>query len=274
MRRPRGAGRLLAGIVVAPLLLATLFPFLWMVSAALRPGAELVNGTPPLLPGTFTTENFARLLAMCPMARFLLNSLVYALGTTALALLLNGLAAYAFACMEFPGRERLFALLLVTMMVPVQVTLVPMFLILRQAGLLNSMLGLILPGGASVVGIFLLRQFMREIPRELLDQARIDGCSEWALFSRVVLPLSRPVFASLAVFTFVGTWNEFLGPLIVMMQESSYPLPVALATLAGEFGSETGLMMAGAVLTVLPSLAVFLAAQRHYLRNITAGAIR
>ncbi len=273
MSRP-GRPRLLAGLVVAPLLLATLFPFLWMVSASLRPGAELVNGTPSLLPGALTAENFDRLLSLCPMGRFVWNSLLYSLATTALALLLNGLAAYAFACMEFPGRERLFSLLLVTMMVPVQVTFIPMFLILRALGLLNSTLGLVLPGGASVVGIFLLRQFMREIPRELLDQARIDGCSEWTLFLRVVLPLSRPVFASLAVFTFVGTWNEFLGPLIVMMQEGTFPLPVALASLNGEYGGETGMMMAGAVLTVLPSLAVFLAAQRHYLRQITAGAIR
>jgi multiple sugar transport system permease protein len=163
---------------------------------------------------------------------------------------------------------------MMSLLVPLQVTLVPLFLTLKYLGLLNTFAGLILPGSASVVGIFLLRQFMRDLPGEVLEQARIDGCSDFDLFWRIVLPLCRPIMATMAVFTFVGIWNEFLGPLVIMLRESGYPLPVALANLSSEHGGETGMLMAGAMLTVLPSVLVFIVAQRHYLKGITAGAVR
>ncbi len=255
-------------------LCVNLFPFFWMVTTSLKPEAEIGQADPTILPRTWTLEHYERLSSIFTLWRHLLNSLMYAGSITAISLLFNALAAFGFSCLEFPGRERLFSLLLLTMFVPTQVTLVPVFLILKHLGLLNTMAGLILPGAASIVGIFLLRQFMQQLPGEILEQARIDGCSDLVLFWKIVLPLSKPSLVTLAVFTFVGTWNQFLGPMVIMLRESGYPIPVALAALQGKHETEWGLLMAGAVVTILPSLAVFLLAQRYYLQGITRGAIR
>ncbi|RCK80945.1 MAG: N-Acetyl-D-glucosamine ABC transport system, permease protein 2 [Candidatus Ozemobacter sibiricus] len=272
-RLPRGE-RLAFVALLAIILALTLFPFLWMLSTSFKVQAEIRSTRPTLLPEKWTIANYRDLLAVFPMVRHLINSLLYAGGVTLLSLACNSLAAFAFACLAFPGRERLFALLVLTMMVPMQVTLMPLFLVLKYLGLLNTLAGLVLPGGASVLGIFLMRQFMKDLPQELLEQARLDGCSEFDLFWRVVLPLCKPILASLGVFTFVGAWNELLGPLVIMLRESGFPLPVALATLSSEHGGEWGMMMAGAVLAVIPSLLVFVLAQQHYLKGITAGAVR
>jgi len=268
------AGRLVFLLFLTGAALITLFPFFWMLSTSFKVQVELASRRVTLLPQVWTLENYRQLFANFAMFRHFGNSLIYAGGTTAISLVLNSLAAFAFACLSFPGRERLFTLLMMSLLIPLQVTLVPLFLTLKYLGLLNSFAGLILPGSASVVGIFLLRQFMRELPTEVLEQARIDGCSDLALFWYIVLPLCRPILATLAVFTFVGVWNEFLGPLVIMLRESGFPLPVALASLSSEHGGETGMLMAGAVLTILPSVLVFILAQRHYLKGITAGAVR
>ncbi len=260
--------------LLAVVLAASLFPFFWMLTTSFKVQREIQTPRPTILPAEWTLVNYRDLLDAFPMIRHLGNSVLYAGGVTLLSLACNSLAAFAFACLSFPGRERLFTLLLLSMMVPMQITLLPLFLTLKFLGLLNTMAGLVLPGGASVLGIFLLRQFMKDLPVELLEQARLDGCGEFTLFWRVVLPLCRPIFASLGVFTFVTAWNELLGPLVIMLRESGYPLPVALATLNSEHGGEWGMMMAGAVLAVIPSLLVFVLAQRHYLRGITAGAVR
>jgi multiple sugar transport system permease protein len=252
----------------------TLFPFFWMVSTSFKVQVELASRKVTLLPQTWTLENYRQLFTYFSVVRHFANSLVFAGGTTVISLVLNSLAAFAFACLTFPGRERLFTLLMMTLLVPLQVTLVPLFLTLKYLGLLNTLAGLILPGSASVVGIFLLRQFMRDLPKEILEQAKIDGCTDFDLFWRIVLPLCKPIIATMSVFTFVGVWNEFLGPLVIMLRESGYPLPVALANLSSEHGGETGMLMAGAMLTVLPSVLVFILAQRHYLKGITAGAVR
>lgn len=275
MKTAPGRWRILfSSTLLVAMLAIHLFPFGWMLATSFKPETEIVASAPTLLPQVWTLDNYRRLAEIFPVVRHLSNSLLYAGGATLLSLLLNALAAYAFSCIEFPGRERLFALLLLTMFVPSQVTLIPVFLILKGMGVLNTMTGLILPASASVLGIYLLRQFMRELPREILEQAELDGCSDWAVFSRIVLPLSRPILATLAAFTFVGCWNDFLGPLVIMLKESGYPIPVALASLRGTNQSDWGLLMAGAVTTMVPSLAVFLVAQRYYLQGITRGAVR
>ncbi len=255
-------------------LCVTLFPFLWMVSSSFQDPVELGRKAHPFIPTKLTLENYRLLLSSVNLPMHFLNSLLYAGGVMILSLFFNSLAAFAFACLRFPGREKLFTLLMMTLMVPLQVTLLPLFLTLKYLGLLNSIAGLVLPASATVVGIFLIRQFMLDLPQEILEQARLDGCSELQLFRLIVMPMCRPILATMAVFTFVGTWNEFLGPLVIMLRESGYPLPVALASLNTQRGGEMGLLMAGAVLTVLPSVLVFLLAQRHYLKGITAGAIR
>ncbi|MEW6711006.1 MAG: carbohydrate ABC transporter permease [Candidatus Riflebacteria bacterium] len=261
-------------IFVLTVLFLNLLPFALMLFTSFKAEVEITSAASAFFPENWTLDNYRHLASIFNVWGHLLNSLLFAGGVTLISLVLNALAAYAFACIEFPGREKLFSLLLLTMFVPSQVTLIPTFLILKYLGLLNTLVGLILPGSASVVGIFLLRQFMKELPMEILDQAEIDGCSDFQKFFRIILPLSKPSLMTLAVFTFVGCWNEFLGPLVVMLKESGYPIPVALATLRGTHQTEWGMLMAGAVMTMLPSIVVFLLAQRYYLEGITRGAVR
>jgi multiple sugar transport system permease protein len=254
--------------------LVTLFPFAWMVGTSFKPQSEICTRTPTLLPAEPTLEHFRGLLEAASLGRGFLNSLIFAVGVTVLSLLVNALAAYAFARLRFPGRERLFALLLVTMMVPGQVTMMPVFLILKTLGWLNSWTGLIVPGISSVFAIFLLRQFMSEIPEEILESARIDGCTEFQTFWNVVLPLCLPALATLAIFNFIGAWNDFLWPLIIMLREDMQTLPVMLANLNGQYNTDWGLLMAGAVVVVTPVIIVFLFAQRYYIEGIAAGAVK
>jgi multiple sugar transport system permease protein len=203
-----------------------------------------------------------------------INSLIVALGLTFFSVIINALAGYAFAKQSFPGKENLFTLLLLTMMIPGQVTMMPVFLILRSLGFLNSYWGLIIPGSASVFAIFMLKQFMSEIPDELLDAARIDGAGELRIFWSIVLPLCKPVIATLIIFNFMGSWNEFLWPLIIMLKEEMYTLPVALANLNGQHNTEWGLLMAGSVVVVVPVIFLFLSVQKYYIKGISAGAIK
>lgn len=255
-------------------LIFTLFPFVWMISTSFKSPGEIFTETPTLIPSQPTLENFSNLLKSANLGRSFLNSLVFALGMTFLSVICNAMAAYGFAKLSFPGREKIFALLLLTMMVPGQVTMMPVFLILKTMGLLNTFTGLIIPGIASVFGIFMLRQFMRAIPEEILEAARIDGCSEFRIFFSIMLPLCRPILATLAIFSFIGAWNEFFWPLVIMLREDMQTLPVALANLNGQFNTDWGLLMAGSVLVVVPVILVFLLAQKHYIKGIAAGGVK
>lgn len=266
------ARRLPFALFVAASLAATLLPFAWMALESVAPPLSEGFGLHRHLPAAWRLDHYRDLFARAPVPRFLWNSLVFALGLTTLSLLFNTMAAYAFARIEFPRRERLFALLVLTMMVPSQVTLIPVFLILRSLGLLDTHLGLILPGAAHVYGILMVRSFVRDLPDELFEAARIDGATEFTIYRRIALPLCRPILATLAVTSFVNTWNEFLLPLVVAQDESSYTLPVALASLHAQHSGAWGMMMAGAVVAALPSTLVFLLAQRQYLRGLTAGS--
>jgi multiple sugar transport system permease protein len=255
-------------------LIFTLFPFIWMVSTSCKGPAEIFTQTPSIIPKAPTLDNFRNLLQAANLGRSFLNSLIFAIGMTILSVLCNAMAAYGFAKLSFPGREKLFALLLLTMMVPGQVTMMPVFLILKSLGLLNSFTGLIIPGVASVFGIFMLRQFMQAVPEEILEAARIDGCGEFRIFFMIMLPLCRPILATLAIFSFIGAWNEFFWPLIIMLREDMQTLPVALANLNGQFNTDWGLLMAGSVLVVIPVIIVFLMAQKHYIRGIADGGVK
>ncbi len=252
----------------------TLFPFIWMLSTSVKGSDEIFTRTPTVIPRHWTWQHYRDLFSALDMARHLFNSVVYAVGTTVFSVLFNAMSGYAFAKLRFPGREKLFTLLLVTMMVPGQVTMMPVFMILKHLHLLNTYTGLILPGTAAVFAIFMLRQFMMEIPEEILEAARVDGCSEAMIFFKIMLPLCRPIIATLVIFTFIGSWNEFLWPLIIMLREDRYTLPVALANLNGQYFTDWGLLMAGAVIVVIPAIAVFLMAQKHYIQGIAAGSVK
>ncbi len=197
-----------------------------------------------------------------------------AVGVTVLSLLFNSMAGYAFARLRFSGRERIFGILLSALVIPAQVGMLPLFLLLKEMHLVNTYWGVIIPGLASVFGIFLIRQFMLSIPQELLEAARIDGAGELRIYWSIVMPLARPILATLAIFTFMSTWNDFMWPLIVLTDQSHYTLPVTIASLVGEHAQDVELMMAGSVVTVLPVLALFLFLQRYYIAGLMMGSVK
>lgn len=272
MTRPWKVAGLDLILLVGALLAAA--PLLWMVSASLMQPGEANNSPPPLVPKQPTLENYRALFTSLSLGRYFLNSAAISLGATLLAVLIVSMAGYAFAKLRFRGRERVFRALLAGMVIPGQVAMLPMFIILREMGLINTLLGAMIPVLAPIYGIFLVRQYALAIPNDLLDAARLDGASEWRIFRSVVLPTISPVLATLGVFTFLSAWNDFMWPLIVLSDQSRYTLPVALANLAGEHVQDVELMMGGAVVTVLPVFVAFLFLQRYYVQGIMAGSLK
>lgn len=273
MTRPTGTSVAVHAALIA-LAVLTALPLVWMVSASLMPAGAASALPPPFWPRGVTLEHYRALFATADMGRYLLNSLLLSATVTAGSLLFNSLAGYAFAKLRFAGRDRLFAVLLGALVIPAPVAMLPLFLEMRALGLVNTYAGVVVPGLATVFGIFLVRQFALGLPESLLEAARMDGAGEFRLYWSVALPLMRPALATLAVFTFMGTWNDFLWPLIVLTDDARYTLPVALASLSRERVQDTELMMAGAVVTVLPVLGVFLALQRYYVQGILVGSVK
>jgi multiple sugar transport system permease protein len=253
---------------------AALGPLVWMVSVSFMAPGEASSTPPPLLPSAPTLGNYRELLAQTSMGRGFINTLLLAMGATLLALIFNVSAGYAFAKLRFAGRERLFRLLLGALLIPAQVAMIPLFLMLKSMGLVNTYLGVLLPPAANIFGIFLVRQYALSIPDDLLEAARIDGAGEVRLFWSIVLPVLGPILVTLAIFTFLGSWNDFLWPLIVLTDDSRHTLPVALASLTREHVQDSELMMAGGVITVFPVLALFVVLQRYYIQGLLAGSIK
>jgi len=270
---PRLRAALLYGVLILGAA-ATLFPLAWMVSASLMPTGQATSYPPRLLPSRVTFEHYGALFTRLSLGKYLLNSTAIAVSATLVSLVTNSMAGYALAKLQFRGRERLFRLLVAGLVIPSQVTMLPLFLLLRAMGLVNTYVGAIVPAMATIFGIFLIRQYALSIPDDLLSAARLDGAGEWRLYWSIVLPSLRPVLATLAIFTFLGTWNDFLWPLVVLSDDAKYTLPVALAGLVGEHVQDTELMMAGSVLTVLPVLVLFVFLQRYYIEGIMAGSLK
>ncbi|HEY6723124.1 MAG TPA: carbohydrate ABC transporter permease [Polyangiaceae bacterium] len=254
--------------------LASVLPLFWMLSVSLMQRGEASQFPPPLVPSAATLDNYRALFSALGLGRSFLNSLLVASLSTLLSLCFNVTAGYAFAKLEFRGRDRLFRWLLGALVIPGQVAMIPLFLLLKELGLVNTYAGVVIPSLASVFGIFLVRQYAGSIPDELLEAARIDGAGELRTFVSVVLPTLTPIVVTLALFTFLGSWNDFLWPLIVLSDDDKRTLPVALAALSREHVQDRELMMAGSVLTVLPVLVLFLALQRYYLQGIFAGSVK
>jgi multiple sugar transport system permease protein len=271
-RRPFAT--LVVNLTLALAALVTLFPLAWMVSASLMAPGEASTYPPPLVPRAATLANYRVLFAEHGLLRQVANSLVIALLATGLSLAFNLTAGYAFAKLRFAGRERVFRLLLGALIVPAQVAMLPLFLMLKEMGLVNSYAGALVPWLASVFGIYLVRQYALAIPDEMLEAARIDGAGEVRIFVSVVLPTLKPIVVTLAVLTFLGAWNDFMWPLIVLTDHDVQTLPVALAALSREHVQDAELMMAGAVITVLPVLVLFLALQRYYVRGLLVGSVK
>ena len=246
----------------------TLLPFVWMAMTALKPGDEVMTNPPTWIPSHLAWENFPRSLSFFPFDRFLLNSTIVAVGATALQMLTACLAAYAFARLRFRGRTLLFLVYLGTLMVPQQVTIVPLFLMMRGVGWIDTFAALILPSAFHALGVFLLRQFFLTIPHELEEAAVMDGAGHLRILWQVILPLSRPALATLALFTFIREWNAFLWPLIATNQQPMRTVAVGLSLFMGQYGTEWHLLMAAATVTLLPVLALFLLAQRYFIEGV------
>ena len=252
----------------------TLLPLLWMLAASLMPPGEANSYPPRLWPSAITFEHYAALFTRLDLARYLLNSALLAGAVTLIALFVNSMAGYAFAKFRFRFRDRLFRGLLAAMVIPAQVAMLPLFLLLKQFGLINTYWGVIVPGMAGIFGIFLIRQYLLAIPDSLIDAARMDGAGEFRIYWSLILPLCRPILVTLAIFTFLGAWNDFMWPLIVLTDSDRYTLPVALANLLGEHVQDTELMMAGSVLTVLPVMVLFVVLQKYYIAGIMLGGMK
>ncbi len=270
----KSAAKIVLIAVSAILALLTASPLVWMVLASVMPAGQASSFPIRLLPDPVTFDHYAALIDRLHIGRYFLNSLIVSTSITLISLFVNSLAGYAFAKFRFGGRDRLFRMLLAALVIPAQVTMLPLFLMLNAMGLVNTYLGVIVPGIASIFGIFVIRQFALSIPDSLIEAARIDGAGDFRIYATIILPLCKPILVTLAIFTFMGTWNDFLWPLIVMTDDTMYTLPVALASLAGEHVQDTELMMAGSVITVLPVLILFMALQRYYIQGIMMGGVK
>ena len=273
----------LANTIVALLTALTIAPLFYMVIVSFMPRGESSNLPTPLWPSHWSMENYHELLVrrLIDGAWFdyrivpvLFNSVAIAAISTLLGLLLTVPAGYAFAKLRFRGRERLLKILIASLVVPGQVAMLPLFLIFKQLGLVNSYAGVILPSLAGIFAILFVRQATLAIPDEMIDAARIDGASEARIFVTIVLPLLTPIVVTLALFMFLGSWNDFLWPLIVLADQHLYTLPVAVAAIAREHSADGELMMAAAVVTTMPVLLLFLAMQRYYLTGLLGGSVK
>ena len=257
--------------VVALLVLA---PLLWMLAVSLMQPGQAAQFPPPLWPAHPTLDNYRTLFQDYGIGRYALNSLLVSTLATGLALLFVVPAGYAFAKLRFRGRDAIFQALVAALVVPGQIGMLPLFLELKAMGLVNSYAGALVPWLAGIFGIFMVRQFCLGIPNEMIEAARIDGAGEGAILGRIVMPALKPILITLALFVFLGSWNDFMWPLIVLADQDLYTLPVALAALSREHVQDNELMMAGSVVTTLPVLVLFLALQRHYLDGLLAGSVK
>jgi multiple sugar transport system permease protein len=288
MRRHARPTGVILHIILALGAVTMILPFLWMLSTSLKPESQIFRFPPVWIPSQWQWSNYTEAMEAAPFGRYFLNTAIFATAVTISNLLFCSMAAYAFARLHFRGRDLLFILVLGTMMIPGQVTMVPVFIMLKHwplaggndllgaggHGLLNSFTGLVLPGAVGAFGIFLLRQFFMTLPRELEDAARIDGCSEAGIYWRIILPLSRPALATLGIFTFTAAWNEFLWPLLIMSKDSMKTLQVGLQVFQTQYVTRWDLLMAGTVVITLPVLIIFLAGQRYFTRGIALSGIK
>ncbi|MBE9006551.1 carbohydrate ABC transporter permease [Fortiea sp. LEGE XX443] len=255
--------------------LITLFPLLWLISTALKSPTENILQSPPqLLPSQPTLGNFSTVWQSLPFAQYLYNSTLVSMLTVGLNLLFCALAAYPLARLSFPGRDWIFIAIVSTIMIPFQIVMIPLYILTVQLGLVNSYLGMIFPSLASAFGIFLLRQAFMSVPKEIEEAARMDGSSELGLWWHIMLPAIRPALVTLAIFVFIGSWSDFLWPLIVIQDEKLYTLPLGVAKLAGTFSLDWRLVAAGSIISIAPVLVLFLFLQRYIVPTETGSGVK
>jgi multiple sugar transport system permease protein len=274
-RTPARRALSIVGIVLLVIAaLAVVFPFVWMLLTSFRTQQEIFSQPGNLIPATFNLENYVRIWSELPFARLFLNSVIFAGGATIVSVFFDSLAAYALARLSFPGKTFAFLLVLATLMVPYQITLVPLFQTVFDLHWLDTYQGLIVPRATSAFGIFLLRQFFVSVPRDLDQAARIDGANEFRVYWSIMLPLAKPALATLAVFHFMNNWNDFLWPLVITSSENMRTLPAGLTLFSGQFVIDHGVLMAGATISLLPLALAFFFAQRYFVQGIATTGIK
>jgi multiple sugar transport system permease protein len=275
VRRP-GAGSLL--VTYAVLVVGALFfltPFAWMLSTALKPDGQVFTIPPQWIPDPIMWSNFRRLMTEIPFLRYLGNTVFVTALSVAFYLASSAVVAYGFAKIRWPGRETLFYLLLATLVLPPQVTLIPQFVLFQKLGWVGTFLPLVVPPlFGSAFAVFLLRQFYAAIPEDISDSARIDGASEWQIFTRIILPLSRPALATASLFIFIWTWTDFLNPLIYLTDDRLYTLAVGLQQLSSTRAAAWPLLMGGSLLMSLPIIVLFFFAQKTFIEGVSTGSLK
>ncbi|SDM88249.1 multiple sugar transport system permease protein [Paenibacillus sp. yr247] len=265
---------LLSHLILIVAAVVLMFPFVWMLSGSFKDNLEVVRMPPNLIPDTFKFSNYVEITKYFPIYRFLGNSVGISLVTTAAQIVVCAMAAFVFAKIPFRGRETLFVLYLITMMIPMQVTMTPLFIVFQKLHLTNTYLGLILPGIFSAYGTFLLRQHIMTIPDPLIEAARMDGASYVRVFMSIILPFSKPALATLAIFAFMASWNNFLWPLIITSDKELMTLPIGLSKLQGRWATEWNILMAGNVISFIPIFIVFLFASKYFIKGMTMSGVK
>lgn len=267
--------RFLVFLIVSLGALSMLVPFIWMISTSLKTDPEVFTFPPTWLPEAPQWSNYIDAFNVANFGRVFFNSTFVATVTTVFALLLNSMAAYAFSKFNFWGRDIIFILLLATMMIPFQITMIPIYLLFRELNLLNSYTGLIAPGIASAFGIFMMRQFMVSLPDDLIDAARIDGAGEFRIFFQIILPLLKAPLAALGIFTFMGSWNSYFLPLVIITRENLKTLPLFISSLsAGLYVQSWPMVMAATTIATLPIIIVFFSAQKYFIEGMALSGLK
>lgn len=290
LRLRRRLPNILVLIVLTAVAIVSLFPLYWLFATALTPASSTIKLPPQLIPIPATLQNFAdvirlsgqgklqlldNVLTMPRMLLWFINTLALALISTGVHVLFDTMAGYAFAKRKFPGSNLLFAMILAALMIPGQVTLVPLYLMISKAGMVDTFHGMLLPGLADVIGIFLIKQYIQTMPGELEEAARIDGASEWQTFTRIIIPLAAPAMAVTAIFSFQRYWNAFLWPLVILQTPDKFTLQVGLSYIYNsEFGTNYGLLMSGAALASIPMIIFFFSFQRYFMQGLRVGAVK
>lgn len=255
-----------------------LFPLLWSLISSVKPENDIVSYPPNWIPVNFTLENYAKVLDKYPYLSWGLNSVIMTVSSTLLVLVIASLAAYAFGRLQFKLKKPLFALVVSMLLIPMQAYIVPLFFMMSKINLLNSYASIILVAGANVTSVFILTSFFKGIPNELEEAARIDGCNEFTIFGKIMLPLAKPALATVTILTFISNWNNFLWPLIAIRDNSLKPLPVGIAQFMGNAGSNAqfqyGPSLAGACMAIIPTVIVFLSLQRYFVEGIASSGIK
>jgi multiple sugar transport system permease protein len=270
MKKKIGLGKSILYALLVLYAIVTLIPFLWALSSSFKTLEEIVSGTINFIPKNFTLDNYKQIFIEQEMfPRWLFNSLFIAVTVTLLNLLFNSMAGYALARLSFPGKKTLFIIILAVLMIPAQVTMIPNYLILKQLGWLNSYQGMIVPAMINATFIFMMRQFFINFPKELEEAAALDGLSRFGIFFRIVLPLARPALAAQAIFVFMGSWNDFMRPLIILSDPQLFTLPLGLNTFKGQYISYWNYIMAASMVFTLPMLVIYTFFNRYFIKGIS-----